>query len=112
WGLSFNTLGPWGIALQGEYSYRPNQPLQIAAPELLLAALGQPSQIPASNLIVRPDGSVEIRGYERVKMHQLQLSGTKAVPRVLGADQLVMVGEVGYTRLNLPSAIPFNAQGV
>ncbi|PTD95954.1 DUF1302 domain-containing protein [Pseudothauera lacus] len=112
WGLSFNTLGPWGIALQGEYSYRSNQPLQIAAPELLLAALGQSSQIPASNLIVRSDGSVEIRGYERVKMQQFQLSGTKAVPRVLGADQLVMVGEVGYTRLTLPSGIPFNAQGV
>ena len=27
---SFNTAGPMGVALQGEYSYRPNMPLQYA----------------------------------------------------------------------------------
>ena len=26
YGLSFNTAGPAGVALQGEYSYRSNQP--------------------------------------------------------------------------------------
>lgn len=109
WGISFNTPGPAGIALQGEYSYRPNQPLQIAAPELLLAALGQVNQIPDTSSI--PAGG-EITGYRRVRMHQLQLSATKAVPRVMGADQLVMVGELGYTRLSLPSGIPFNVSGV
>src|SRR6185369_15127861 len=40
YGLSFNTAGPWGVALQGEYSYRPNQPVQIAGPEVVLAILG------------------------------------------------------------------------
>lgn len=109
WGISFNTPGPAGIALQGEYSYRPNQPLQIAAPELLLAALGQTNQIPGTDTI--PVGG-EITGYRRVKMHQLQLSATKALPQLAGADQVVMVGEVGYTRLSLPSGIPFNVSGV
>jgi hypothetical protein len=74
-GVSFNTPGPWGIALQGEYSYRPNQPVQIAAPELLLAALGQQSQIPDGGMI--PLGG-EIQGYERVRMQQVQLAATKA----------------------------------
>ncbi|MFX4681957.1 DUF1302 family protein, partial [Acinetobacter baumannii] len=43
-GLSFNTPGPFGLALGGEYSFRPNLPLQIATPELVLAALGLPNQ--------------------------------------------------------------------
>ena len=109
WGVSLNTPGPWGVALQGEYSYRPNQPLQIAAPELLLAALGQKNQIPGSDLI--PLGG-EITGYVRAKMHQFQVSGTKAFGPRLGAEQLVAVGEVGYTRLSLPSGVPINAAGV
>jgi len=108
WGLSFNTPGPWGIALQGEYSYRSNQPVQIAAPELLLAALGRQSQVPDNR--ISDDG--EIRGYERVRMQQVQLSATKAFGPTFGAQQFVTLGEVGYTHLNLPRDIPFNAPGV
>lgn len=112
-GVSFNTEGPAGIALQGEYSYRHNQPLQLPSAELLGAALGIGNQItstdPAEAAAV-PYGT-EIKGYRRVKMHQIQFTGTKAWPRVLGADQLIMVGEVGYTRLNLPSSIKFAAPG-
>ena len=107
-GVSFNTPGPWGMALQGEYSYRPNQPVQIAAPELLLAALGQESRVP--NRLISNDG--EIQGYERVRMHQVQLSATKAFGPTFGAQQLITVGEVGYTRLGLPNDVPFNAPGV
>ncbi len=107
-GLSFNTPGPWGMALQGEYSYRPNQPVQIAAPELLLAALGQGSQIPAEN--IGADG--EIKGYKRVSMQQLQLSATKAFGPSFGAQQFIALGEVGFTRLDLPRDVPFNAPGV
>ncbi len=108
WGLSFNTPGPWGIALQGEYSYRPNQPVQIAAPELLLAALGQGNQIPAEN--IGADG--EIKGYQRVTAQQVQLSATKAFGPTFGAQQFIALGEVGYTRLDLPPDVPFNAPGV
>lgn len=109
YGLSFNTSGPAGIALQGEYSYRPNQPVQLAATELLLAALGLPNNItgagtaPAS---VAP-GTV-IPGYHRVQMHQLQLTATKAFGPTFGAEQFALLGEVGYTYLNLPSGMLFN----
>ena len=112
-GVSFNTAGPAGIALQGEYSYRSNQPLQLPAAELLGAALGVANQLTSTNpleAVAVPYGT-EIRGYRRVRMHQVQFTGTKAVPQVLGAEQLVMVGEVGYTRLNLPSSLKFNAPG-
>ncbi len=106
--FSFNTQGPAGIALQGEVSHRPNQPIQNATPELLLAALGAPNvftgqtQIPgapvgatASALV--PDGTFQ-QGWSRVKMTQAQITGTKAIPNTLGADQVVFVGEAGFTR--------------
>ncbi|HUL97016.1 MAG TPA: DUF1302 domain-containing protein [Usitatibacter sp.] len=122
-GLSFNTAGPWGLALQGEYSYRPNQPVQLATPELIMAALGLPNlitgytQIPgapagATAAALVPDGTT-ITGYRRVKQSQLQLTATEAVPQVLAADQLVVVGEVGLTYFhNLPTDQKFSAPGV
>lgn len=109
YGVSINTSGPWGVALQGEYSYRPNQPLQLASPELLLAALGSRNAITGTRVLRA--GTV-ISGYERVKMQQLQVTGTKAFGPTFGAEQLVVVGEVGYTRLNLPSGAKFNSPGV
>ncbi|MCW5766949.1 MAG: DUF1302 domain-containing protein, partial [Phycisphaeraceae bacterium] len=108
-GLSFNTAGPAGIALQGEYSYRPNQPVQLASTELLLAALGLANNITggATAAASVAPGTV-IEGYRRVQMHQAQLSATKAFGPTFGAEQFALVGEVGYTHLNLPSNLRFN----
>jgi hypothetical protein len=122
-GLSFNTSGPWGVALQGEYSYRKNQPVQYATPELLLAALGQANLITGTTQIpgqptgvttayLVPNGTY-IQGYDRLKMSQLQMTGTKSLPSVAGADQLVMLGEFGVTYYhNIPEGKKFNAPGV
>jgi hypothetical protein len=122
-GMSFNTQGPAGIALQGEISHRPNQPIQNATPELLLAALGAPNvftgqtQIPgapvgATAAALVPDGTFQ-RGWSRVKMTQMQVTGTKALPNVLGADQGVLVGEVGFTRYHgLNPNLLFNGPAV
>lgn len=118
-GLSFNTGGPWGIALQGEYSYRSNLPLQYSTPELLLAALGLPNtitgftQIPgapagATAAALVPDGTY-LQGFKRVKASQFQMTGTKSEPSVLGAEQLVVVGEVGFAYFHgLPRDVKFN----
>jgi hypothetical protein len=108
-GVSFNTPGPGGIALQGEYSYRPNQPVQLASTELLLAALGLANNITGNAVAaasVAP-GTV-IAGYRRVDMHQAQLTATKAFGPTFGAEQFALVGEVGYTHLNLPPGVLFN----
>ncbi len=114
YGFSFNTQGPWGVALQGEYSYRPNQPLQYATAEVILAALGAPNlitgytQIPgapagATAAALVPDGTY-LQGWAPVKMSQLQVTGTKSAPSIMGADQGVLVGEVGFTKYHsLPS---------
>lgn len=106
WGVSFNTSAPGGVALQGEYSYRPNFPVQLSAPELLLAALGLP------NVIGTFAPGQTITGYRQVKAHQVQLTATKAFGPTLGADDWVVVGEVGYNYLDLPSGLRFNGPGV
>ena len=123
YGMSFNTAGPGGIALQGEYSYRSNQPVQYATPELLLAALGAPNlitgftQIPgqpagATAAALVPDGTY-LRGYERLKMSQVQVTGTKSLPSIAGAQQMVLVGEIGLTYFHsLPSDLKFNGPAV
>lgn len=107
YGVSFNTGGPAGVALQGEVSYRPNQPVQISGPELVLAVLGLPNlvtgftQIPGapagatSAALVPPN--TYIKGWRSAKMTQAQMTGTKGWPNLLGAEQLVVVGEVGAT---------------
>lgn len=118
-GVSFNTAGPAGIALQGEYSYRSNLPVQYSTPELLLAALGLPNtitgftQIPgaptgATSAALVPDGSY-LQGYRRLKASQFQLTGTKSVPNTMGAEQLVLLGEAGVTYFHsLPTDVKFN----
>jgi hypothetical protein len=113
WGLSFNVQGPAGIALQGEYSYRPNQPLQVASIELLLAALGLRNNLTGGDAAAFsvPYGT-ELPGFRRVKMHQLQATATKAFGPTLGANQFALVGEVGWTYLDLPGDVRFNGPGV
>jgi Protein of unknown function (DUF1302) len=123
YGLSFNTAGPMGVAIQGEYTYRPNVPLQYATPELLLASLGLPNlvtgftQIPgaptgATSAALIPDGSY-MRGWERVKSSQFQMTGTKSWTSVMGAEQLVVVGEAGANWFHgLPQGVKFNGPGV
>ncbi len=105
YGLSFNTAAPGGVALQGEYSYRPNQPLQINGAEVILALLGLPNvitgftQIPGaptgatSAALVAPNSYIQ--GWRRAKMSQFQMTATKGWPNVMGAEQLVLVGEAG-----------------
>jgi hypothetical protein len=112
-GLSFSSMGPWGMALQGEYSYRSNMPMQLAVTGALVpAAVGFANTLtgPAAQAAAVPTGT-EISGYRRIKMHQAQLTGTESFPFVLGADQLIVVGELGYTRLDLPAGLYFNGTG-
>jgi hypothetical protein len=123
YGVSFNTAGPWGVALQGEYSYRPNQPVQLATPELILAALGLPNlitgftQIPgapvgATAAALVPDGTT-IQGWQRAKMSTAQFTATKSIPNFAAAESLVLVGEVGMNYFhNLPTDQKFSAPAV
>jgi hypothetical protein len=113
YGVSFNTLGVGGIAWQGEWSYRPNQPVQLATTEIILAAGGLANNVTgnaASAGAVVP--GTEITGYRRVKMHQLQVTGTKAFGPRVGAEQFVLLGEAGFTHQDLPKDLLFAGPGV
>ena len=119
-GVSFNTqLEASGVALQGEFSYRPNQPFQIDDVELLFAGLS-----PLNVLIPQPylrfvsqlgqyGPGEEIPGYERHKIAQLQFTGTKVFGpgNWVGANQVAMVAEVGFTNVDLPDNLRFNGDG-
>jgi len=98
-GASFNTsLGASGLALQGEFSYRFDQPLQVDDTEILFAGLSpvNPALFGQSQL-----GSFgfeeKISGFRRKDVLQGQLTATQLFGPRLGADQWVVLGEVGGT---------------
>jgi hypothetical protein len=113
YGLSFNTQGPAGIAIQGEWSYRPNQPIQLATTEIILAAGGLANNITGdANQSASVVPGTEIRGFRRIETHQIQTTLTKAFGPSLGSDQLIAIGEIGYTHLDLPDDLLFAGPGV
>ncbi|MDX2145131.1 MAG: DUF1302 domain-containing protein [Rhodospirillaceae bacterium] len=108
-GASFNTtLGDTGIALQGEYSYHWDQPLQADDVELLFAAL---SPIDPFLPLPLPPGSAafgrsqlgrfgfnqEVTGWRRKDYSQAQATATELIANVGPFDQIALVGEVGAT---------------
>jgi hypothetical protein len=119
-GLSFNTsLGTTGIALQGELSYRMDQPLQFDDVELLFAALTpfeaaaaalQGQMIPATclpaptlsrcNQLGAFGVNQVVQGWGEFDVWQAQMTATKAFPPMLGASQLVAVVEAGVTQVD------------
>jgi len=93
YGVSANTTLPGGFALQGEYSYKPNQPLQLDDVEINLAQLGAPSQLnPAEGATL---GNQYIRGYRRHKVSTLDVSTTRIFgpSKWLGYNQLLFLAE-------------------
>lgn len=118
-GASFNTtVSPLGVALQGEVSYRDNQPLQIDDVEILFAALSPLNRlIPApyqrfySQLGETTPGAY-IQGWERHHVWQWQMTASKVFGPGLGADQAALVWEVGGTRVpDLPPPQVLRYQG-
>lgn len=120
-GLSFNTqLQSSGIALQGEATYRFDQPLQYDDVELLFAALS-PFEAALAGAGVRPplpatctpaDPTLgrcnqlgafglnqEVKGWGVHDTFQFQFTGTKTWANLLGAAQMVLVGEAGITHI-------------
>lgn len=110
-GVSFSSQLPGGIAAQGEYSYRPNLPVQLPGTDLVQSSLGLPSEIAPNPAAISP-GSY-IPGYRRVGAHQVQFTLTDTFTHhVLGANQLVTLAEFGADYLDLPDDLRFNGPGV
>ena len=106
-GVSFNTqLGTSGVALQGEISHRKDVPLQVDDVELLFAALGpisnenlsgSPGLAELNQLADVTTPETDIPGFIQRDVTQVQFTATKVFSHLLGAEQLAVVGEVGYT---------------
>jgi hypothetical protein len=94
YGLSARAQGPFGLSLQGEYSYRPNQPVQRSVSDLSVIAA-------TAGLLGSPVAGTEIQGYDRTNMHQVQIGATKTFSSILGANTTALAAEVGYTHLGL-----------
>ena len=105
YGASFNT-SLHGIALQGELSYRPSQPLQVDDVELLFAAFG--SINPAfgtNNQIGNLGGQLNtyVPGYRRVKVWTGQMTATWVGKGILGSEQTTLLAEAGFVNADLPA---------
>lgn len=96
YGVSFATTLPTGTAWSGELSYRPNAPVGLNASDMA-AALITPVEPSASNLSVDIGGVV--RGYNRKEVTQIQSTLIHTFDQILGAEQLVLVGEAAYTHV-------------
>lgn len=104
YGLSFNTqVG--SVALQGEYSFREDAPLQVDDVEILAATLN--AGVISSQLTTNPGTFAAgdfIQGHIERNVSQFQMTATKIFGQVLKADQAVILGEWAITHIhNMPS---------
>ena len=136
WGFSFNTL-IGDVALQGEYAFRENLPVQVHQVDLVYAHL-QPAfpendvdllglaTVPGARNAVpdyvetryRGNTNIQpgdyIRGYERLKVGQLNLGGTVTFggSNWFGADQILGVYELGMVHVvDMPDENEIQFQG-
>lgn len=101
-GLSFNTeVGATGWALQGEYSFRPDAPLQRAERALfaeglapILGALSLAADPSALSTFLGAYQQTKVQGYIERDVSQLQATATKVFGPVLGSDSGVFLTEV------------------
>ena len=105
-GTSFNTqVGTSGISWQGELTYKIDAPLQIDDTEILFAALTPVAPaLGAINQLGSFGFDEEITGYKKLDIAQIQSTMTKVIPSFMGANQLSVVGELGFTHvMDMPS---------
>ncbi len=108
-GISFARSTEWGASISGELSYKPDYPIQWNAFELILAGNGAPwSRLYQQR--AEEGGSAEdlygklAKGYDEFDVWQAQSTMILFFDRVLGADRLAMVGEIGVAYIpELPS---------
>jgi hypothetical protein len=103
-GLTFESKFKAATAF-GELTYRPNQPLQFNAADLLGAVLSPvaPTTLRAREQELAPGGTLS--GFERHKQVQLQLGSVGQIPAVLGAVGMNWGAELIYKNIpDLPDA--------
>jgi hypothetical protein len=113
YGVSFQTMvGPASVG--GEFSYRPNMPMQINTGDqsrtALVAATSLPGVLPGDGSLSgsdnthrglegQPEVGDYIPGYVRKEFYQAQVTAIHFIERVMGASRLSLVGEVGVNHI-------------
>lgn len=83
-----------GTALFSELSYRPNQPLNYNASDVVAAIAGAGASTPIFDGVAPPLGST-VEGYKRKEVWQYSLGATDNISNVLGAEKLIWAAEAG-----------------
>ncbi len=100
YGLSFATTLPFGTALSGEISYRPNMPMQLNAVDLVLSGTGDTAVSPLlSSGAYTATNSTLVQGYQRKPMTQAQVTAVHFFDQFMGADRMTLIGEVGVVHV-------------
>lgn len=109
-GVSFNTLlGASGWALQGEYSFHPDTPLQREEQSLfseglapLTTSLGLSAMglDPSTNNPLLGQLGTYLQGYIERDVSQVQVTATKVFGPTLGADGLAFITEAALTHVH------------
>lgn len=98
-GLNFATRLA-GSSFAGEISHRPNQPVSLNAGDIAAALTSATAATPLrADLTATPSGGV-FRGYDRLKVTQVQFGVAKPLGKALGASSLTVSGEVGLKYVN------------
>lgn len=96
YGLSFSTTLPTGTAWSGEVSYRPNAPVQLNTTDILFSGL---TPLNPNVSVLQGTPGQDQQGYRRKEVTQLQTTLTHFFDQVMGAERLILVGEVGFTHV-------------
>lgn len=101
YGLSFNTeIGNSGIALQGEYSFRHDAPLQVDDVEILAAGLS--GGVVPNQLGTFAPGEF-IQGHILRNVSQIQFTASKIFGGFMKSDQMLLLTEWAMTHVhNMP----------
>ena len=117
-GASFNTvLGASGWALQGEYSYHPDAPLQRTEESLFEDGLMPLTEAlqgrPTPELLARL--GTRLQGYVERDVSQLQVTATKVFGPVAGADGMAFITEAAVMHVHgMPDEVttPLDTGGI
>ena len=91
YGVSFNTnVGSWSVS--GEYSYRPDQPVQINTVDILRGGLGVPTPYSSTFNAAAPG---RVAGHDTLGVSQAQVTVIKFLDQTAGASRVTLIGEAG-----------------
>lgn len=99
YGVSFATNLPTGTAWSGEISYRPNAPIQLNTVDTTTSLVNPITGGTASPVAVNTNPGEFYKGYRRKEITQIQTTFIHLFDYVLGAEQMSLVGEIGFNHV-------------